>query len=187
MAMDFSYYGDMTEAEQYFAMRLHEHAWCEADPRDKPKALYAATKIIDNLNFKGHRHTVWVLIQSLRPNYDPTDIFVSEWLMREREAQLRAAEEQQPLEFPRGSDTVVPETIRRACYEIAYSLMDGKDPEMELENLQVTAHGYGEVRTHYERGQVPIEHLINMVPNPIAWNLLRPFLRDGDAVKLSRI
>ena len=59
--LDLSYYGTLAEAEQYFGMRLHEHAWREADPRDNPKALYGATRIIDNLNFKGHRHTVWVL------------------------------------------------------------------------------------------------------------------------------
>jgi hypothetical protein len=188
MALDFTYYGSVDEAESYFAMRLHEYAWREAEPADKPKALYAATQIIDNLNFKGDRHTVWLLKQSLTPLWaTPGDTFESTILCEQRKAQIRAAEEQQPLEFPRGSDTDVPAAILRACYEIAYSLLDGKDPEMELENLEVTAHGYGEVRTHYERGQVPIEHLLNMVPNAVAWNLLRPFLRDGDAVRLSRV
>ena len=185
--LDLSYYGTLDEAESYFAMRLHEHAWRNAEPEDKPKALYQATRIIEALNFKGHRHTVWVLLQTLAIKYDPVDPFISTKLDEQRQAQIRAAEQEQPLEFPRGPDTEVPEAVRRACYEIAYSLLDGKDPEMELENLQVTSHGYGEVRAHYERNQVPIQHLINMVPNPIAWNLLRPFLRDADALRLSRI
>ena len=63
--------------------------------------------------------------------------------------QERDAEASQPLEFPRGADTVVPEAIRRAEYELAFSLLDGVDPQMELENLSVTAQGYAEVRTHY--------------------------------------
>ena len=188
MSLDFSFYGTLNEAELYFAMRLHEYAWTEAAPADKPKALYQATQIIDNLNFKGDRHTVWLLKQSLTPLWaSPGDTFESTSLCEQRRAQIRTAEEQQPLEFPRGSDTAVPDAILRACYEIAYSLLDGKDPEMELENLEVTAHGYGEVRTHYERGQVPIEHLLNFCPNAQAWNLLRPFLRDGDQIRLSRM
>ena len=101
--------------------------------------------------------------------------------------QERAADASQELEFPRGADTAVPEAIRRAEYELAYSLLDGVDPQMELENLSVTAQGYAEVRTHYERNMVPIEHLINLVPNPLAWSLLKPFLRDDQAVRLSRV
>jgi len=187
MAMTFDFYGTVADADAYFAMRLHEHAWSEADASDKPKALYAATQIIDALNFKGDRHTVWLLKQTMPTLFYPSDPFLSTQIIEQQAAQLRAAEEAQPLEFPRGPDTAVPSTILRACYEIAHSLLDGKDPELELENLQVTSHGYGEVRTHYERGQVPIEHLLNMCPNAVAWNLLRPFLRDGDALKLSRI
>ena len=185
--LNLSYYGTLEEAEQYFAMKLHSIAWSYADPTDKPKALYAATKIIDALNYKGVRHTVWVLLQSFVNVTAPNDVFYDSQLARLREDQIREAEEEQPLEFPRGSDTVVPDEIRRACYEIAYSLLDGKDPEMELENLQVTAHGYGLVRTHYERSQVPQEHLLNGVPSVVAWNIIRPFLRDGHHQKLSRI
>ena len=88
------------------------------------------------------------------------------------------------LEFPRGADTVVPEAVRIAEYELALSLLDGVDPQMELENLAVTAQGHAEVRTHYERNMVPIEHLINLVPNSLAWSLLKPFLRDDQALRL---
>ena len=52
------------------------------------------------------------------------------------------AEGSQELEFPRGADTEVPEAIRRACYEIAHTLLDGKDPELELENLGIVSQGY---------------------------------------------
>jgi hypothetical protein len=101
--------------------------------------------------------------------------------------QIQVAEAAQALEFPRGADTVVPEAIRIAAYEIAYALLDGKDPELELENLAVSAMGYGAVKTSYERSQLPIEHIINLCPSSSAWRLLRPFLRDSDALKLSRL
>ena len=48
-------------------------------------------------------------------------------------------------------DTEMPEAIRIAEYEIAYALLDGKDPEIEMENLAISAMGYGTVKTTYER------------------------------------
>jgi hypothetical protein len=101
--------------------------------------------------------------------------------------EVQQANLSQELEFPRGSDTEVPTVIELACYEMAHSLLDGKDPELELENLSVATQRYASVRTTYNRAQVPIEHLINMVPNSLAWRWLKPFIRDEDAVKITRI
>jgi hypothetical protein len=167
-----TYYGTVIEADSYFGGRLHENAWSDADPADRPKALWAATQIIDTLNFKGHKHPVYVLLQQ-----NP----------RATSDQIRAAEVLQVLEFPRDADTEVPEVIRQACYEIAHSLLDGKDPELELEALGISSQSYSSVKTTYSREQVPIEHIVNGVPNAMAWRLLRPFLRDSDEIKLSRI
>lgn len=172
MTINYDYYGTLEEANDYFAHRLHETAWTGADVADRPKALWAATEIIDTLNFKGFKAPVATLLLA---NPDAT------------KDEIREAEASQANEFPRGSDTEVPEAIRRACYEIAHSLLDGKDPEAELENLGVISQGYSSVRTTYQRSQVPIEHLINGVPNALAWRLIRPFLRDGDQLKISRI
>jgi hypothetical protein len=172
MAIDATFYGTVIEATEYFQNRLHEFAWTAASTVDRIRALIAARRLIDGLNFKGLKHTVYLLSLS-----NPTATFDL----------VRAAEAAQVLEFPRGTDTLVPEDIRRAEYEIAHSLLDNKDPELELETLAVTSVGYGAVRTSYERSQVPIEHLINMVPNALAWRLIKPFLRDDDAVRLSRV
>ena len=172
MAISYDTYGSLAGADEYFAHRLHEFAWTAALPADRQKALLAATQIIEALNFKGRKHTVAVLFAA---NENATT------------AEIQAAEALQALEFPRGTDTEVPEAIERACYEIAHSLLDGKDPERELESLAVTGNTYGAVKTTYERGQLPIEHLINLVPSSVAWRLLKPFLRDSDAIKLSRI
>jgi len=166
------YYGTLVQADSYFASRLHESAWSDADPADRPKALWAATQIIDALNYKGYKHCVYTLLQA---NPSAT------------QEQIRAAEVNQPLEFPRGADAEVPEAIRIAEYEIAHALLDGKDPELELENLAVNAMGYGAVKTSYERSQLPIEHIINLVPSSVAWRLLKPFLRDSDALKVLRL
>jgi hypothetical protein len=170
--MDFSYYGTIQEANEYFENRLHERAWTDAAINDRPKALIAATRIIDTLNFKGNKHTVYVLLEA-DEDAEPEDI-------QEQEAA-------QPLEFPRGADTEVPEAIRQACYELAHTLLDGKDPEMELEKLGIISQGYSSVRTTYSRTHIPVEHIVNGVPNAHAWRLLRPFLRDDDAIRLSRV
>jgi hypothetical protein len=172
MAITQNYYGDLGEADGYFSMRLHEYAWTNTIAADRPKALWAATLIIDALNFKGVKNTVHALRQS---NPSPSD------------EDIRAAESSQPLEFPRGADTEVPEAIRMACYEIAYALLDGKDPELELENLGIVSQGFGSVRTTYNRTQIPIEHIINGIPSAQAWRLLKPFLRDDEAIKLARV
>jgi hypothetical protein len=181
MALNFDYYGKregetaverIAEASEYFAQRLHETAWSEASDSDREKALIAARGIIDSLSFRGNKHAVYTL-HGADPSADSEAV--------------RDAEASQPLEFPRGADTEVPEAIRIAEYEIAYALLDGKDPELELENLAVNAMGYGAVKTSYERSQLPIEHIINQVPSSVAWRLLKPFLRDSDALKLSRL
>ena len=172
MAITHEYYGTVQEATEYFGLRLHERAWTKAKPADRPKALWAATQIIDALNFKGMKRTVRELL------YDYPDA---------TEDKIREAEADQALEFPRGEDVEVPEAIRWACYEIAHGLLDGKDPELELENLGITSQGYSSVRTTYNRNQVPIEHIINGVPSPQAWRWLKPFLRDDDAIKLARV
>lgn len=172
MAVNLTYYGTLAEANDYFDNRLHETAWYGSSSADRPKALIAATRIIDALNFKGYKHTVYELLED-DPDADDDEI-------REQEAE-------QALEFPRGADTEVPEAIRIACYELAHSLLDGRDPELELENLGISSQGYESVRTTYARNQVPIEHIVNGVPNSMAWRLLRPFLRDEDAIRLARV
>jgi hypothetical protein len=182
MALDTSIYGSTTEAAEYFGSRLHSEPWDDASAADKPKALLSARRLIDNLAYKGDKHTVWLYKQAV-----PTPVWNDPPGQEAYAAGIRAAEANQVLEFPRGADTAVPEAIRIAQYELGLSLLDGVDPQLELENLSVTAQGHAEVRTHYDRGMVPIEHLINLVPNSLAWSLLKPFLRDDQAVRLSRV
>lgn len=169
MAITNEYYGTVLEATEYFALRLHERAWTEASVANRPKALWSASVIIDSLNFKGVKNSVYLL------DDDATD------------EEIRVAEASQALEFPRGADTEVPEVIRWANYEIAHALLDGKDPELELENLGIVSQGYASVRTSYNRSQVPIDHIINGIPSPQAWRWLMPFLRDDDQIVLSRV
>jgi len=184
MAISTTYYGDLTEANAYFANRLYESAWTDAALADRPKALWAATQIIDTLNYKGFKNPVYLLLQQYDLDDLPTAIgdYTSPTI-----EEIMIAEGSQELEFPRGADTEVPEAIRRACYEIAHTLLDGKDPELELENLGIVSQGYASVRTTFSRTHVPVEHIVNGVPSATAWRLLVPFLRDDDAIRVSRV
>lgn len=172
MAITTSYYGNLVEAGEYFDIRFRERAWSNADPVDRPKALWAASVILDALNYKGYKSTVYTLLEA---DANATN------------EEIRTAEAAQDLEFPRGADTIVPEAIRRATYEIAHELLDGKDPELELETLGIISQSYAAVRTSYSRNQVPIEHIINGIPSSQVWRWIKPFLREDDAITLARI
>lgn len=92
----------------------------------------------------------------------------------------------QSLEFPRGTDTTVPLDIEYACYECAYSFLDGFDPEREGELEASIAVSVGPTRERKAADFVPI-HQKHGIPSVTAWRLLIPYLRNGREVTLSRV
>lgn len=96
------------------------------------------------------------------------------------------AEEDQDSEFPRGDDTDVPTAILEAEALIAAALLDDFDIEQERNNLSMILHRYGQVTTSYDRSELPL-HIIAGVPSYEAWLLLKPFIRDVNEIKLSRV
>ncbi|MHA2047767.1 MAG: hypothetical protein ACW99G_23540, partial [Candidatus Thorarchaeota archaeon] len=64
MSITTTIYGTLAEANEYFALRLHEKAWSKASPADRSKALWASTVIIDALNYKGNKSTVYTLLEA---------------------------------------------------------------------------------------------------------------------------
>jgi len=92
----------------------------------------------------------------------------------------------QENQFPRGGDTEIPEDIEIACCEIAIALLDGVDPDIEMENLNMTTQAYGQTSTSYDRTN-PAEHILAGVPSATAWRYLKPYLRDSRQVNVSRV
>ena len=92
----------------------------------------------------------------------------------------------QELEFPRGDDTSVPTDIEYATYEIALSLLDGKDIQAVIENLAIVVQGLSSVRTTYIRSFV-LEHLRAGIPSVVAWNYLKAYLRNPNSFNFSRV
>jgi hypothetical protein len=95
------------------------------------------------------------------------------------------ADADQELQFPRGSDTTVPQDIKEACIECAYSLLDGVDVEYEYETQGMTSMGFANVRSSQSSGDIQ-EHREAGIPSYIAWRLLYPYLRDLSSVTLTR-
>lgn len=92
----------------------------------------------------------------------------------------------QPNEFPRNDDTVVPLDIKRAECEIAINLLDGRDVEMEAENTDATAASFGGGTLRFD-STVVNQAKIHSIPSIKAWMLIRPYLRAGDTIVMSRV
>lgn len=91
----------------------------------------------------------------------------------------------QTLQFPRNLQTEIPEAIKIATCEIAFEIINGYDPNLQLNNLQVMSHGYGSTKTQYTRDFV-LEHLSHGIPSALAWRYLRPYLRDPNRLIVTR-
>lgn len=91
----------------------------------------------------------------------------------------------QYLEFPRGGDTVVPTNIQNASYELALRILDGFDPDNEMESLRSSSQSYDGIRESYHSGVFP-EWTMAGIISARAWRLLKPFLRDPRILTISR-
>lgn len=165
-----SYYGTLAEADAYFENRLFSELWANTPVKDRTNALNRATQDIDRLNFVGKKHAAY-----------------TQWLATpcDQEAIL-AASATQELQFPRGTDTEVPEDIKKACFEIAFELVDGKNPDEEYQKLTTVSEGFSSVRRTYNRSFAQ-EHVLYGIASPIAWRYLKPYVRDGLNITLSRV
>lgn len=180
--MSYSYYGTLTDANTYFDQRLHSESWNDSAATDRPKALQEATRIIDNLGYKGVKHALWLIM------YDQEDPYAKK-LSDDSPTrdEMIAADATQPLEFPRGEDTEVPQEIEWACYEIALALIEGFDPEDAAYRMNVLAQSYSAVRTTYDNGSAISEYLVYGIPTARVWQWLLPFLTDSRVIRMRRV
>jgi hypothetical protein len=177
-----AYYGSLAGANEYFDARLHSEGWLQSSPDDRPKALTAATTLIDTLNYRGVKNAVWLITFEDTGGHQEQRILTS---VPTRD-QIIVADLTQPLEFPRGKDTAVPEEIEWACYEIALALLEGFDPEDAVNNTNVIRQTYAAVRTTYADDSVSQEYLVYGIPTARVWGWLKPRLVLDGLVRLSR-
>lgn len=89
----------------------------------------------------------------------------------------------QVLQFPRGTDTVIPNDIKVACALIAIRLLDEIEIDKEIENTMLQAGGYHQARTQYDRSFIQ-EHVLAGIPSAEAWQFLKPYLASSREITL---
>ena len=182
--MAYSYYGTLNEANTYFAQRLHSDSWNDSAATDRPKALQEATRLIDNLAYKGVKHTVWSIMYEYNSSTEKYHKLTGTDAPSRDE--IIAADASQTLEFPRGQDTEVPQEIKWATYEIALALIEGFDPEDAADRMNVRSQAYSAVRTTYDNGSDMVEYLVYGIPTARVWQWLLPYLTDSRIIRLRR-
>jgi hypothetical protein len=178
-----AFYGTVIGANAYFDARLHSEEWGDSAPSDRPKALTEATQLIDSLNYRGVKNTVWLIMYDQSTDFRPEPKLLVNQPNRD---EVIAADATQGLEFPRGKDTAVPTEIEWACYEIALALIEGFDPEDAVDRMGVIRQAYSAVRTTYDSGSKAQEYLVYGIPTARVWRWLKPYLTDGRIIRMSR-
>lgn len=163
--LSIAHYGNLQSAEIYFSQQLNIPAWDDSSPADKQKALVMATQTIDRLNFAGEQANEGQVLQFPRKNSytDPVT-----------------------TEVTNTYDDNVPEDIKIATYLIAYKFLDGYDPDIEGEMLEVEMSKYQSIQSYYQRDYIP-EWKLAGIPSQKAWSYLKPYLRDPREIHLSRV
>jgi len=143
-------YVSVLEAQGYFDdSRLHAEAWDGSDDVRRLKALKSATLMIDRLNFKGSKAIP----------------------IQEREFPRISGRGTPAINF------VIPTDIKIATCELALTLLDGVDPDLEEEDLGAITEAYATVRITSDPA-IRKDHVKAGIPSTIAWKHLLPYLND---------
>lgn len=169
-------------ATTYFSQKLFTSLWGATSPQNQDISLTQATGIIDGLRFVGEKNASWLVRVQLIGGSDPRNVILTD----AQELEIVQAGLTQALEFPRGADTVVPAAIQNACCEIAFALLNGVDPDMDMQQSWVKSQGFSVVRTSYENAYIP-EYIQAGIPSPTAWKFLKPYLWDNKDITLKRV
>lgn len=170
------YYGELSDAVTYFEDALHETDFLGASDADKEKALLAATRAIDALKFRGHKSTVYDAYQAADAlGRDPTA------------EEIATADALQALQFPRDDQADVPAAIQYAAWEEAHSLLAGRDPALERENLPLSSYGSGSTRVSVDTSRPSPEHIAHGITSFRAWRYLLPYLDNNNNFDVSRV
>jgi len=169
-------------ATAYFAQKLFTQMWAATSPPNQDIALTQATGIIDCLKFVGEKNASFLMRVQLIGGSDPRNVI----LTNDQELQIVQAGVTQELEFPRGADTVVPVDIQNACCEIAFALLNGVDPDVDMQQSWVKSQGFSVVRTSYENTFIP-EYIQAGIPSPTAWKYLKKYVYDNYDISLKRV
>lgn len=95
-------------------------------------------------------------------------------------------DENQDLQFPRYDDATVPTDVMYACAAIANALLDGVDPEIEFQNLQLLQAGLNGAKSTYDRNSIQPQTAAG-IGSFTAWTLLMPYIVDPGTVEVHHV
>lgn len=151
-------YSSIGDASTYFQGRLYSDFWFASTDTNQQRALNSATALIDRFNYKGRRTVI-----------------------------------DQLHEFPRSDllnidSSLIPQDIFNAQYEIAFSLLNGYDPERDSRSFGITSRAYSTVRIAYDPKHLP-EYIQWGIPSLAGWQYLIPYLnfKANGTIKLHRV
>ena len=174
-AIAYNSYVSVAEANVYFSQKLNRPIWPSTDPNKQLIALAEATRLIDRLNFGGDKADPNQFLQFPRGNTTVTPQIIT----------TQSDIDIDPFTTTITKDGVIPTAIKIATCEVAYKLLDGVDPDAEIDRLATESQGFSNVKTIYNRKFIP-EHYHAGIPSAIAWGYLLPYLRDPRSFRLSR-
>ena len=182
-------YLTVAEADRYFESRVNSGLWFDTDNDEKLRSLKDATRRIDRLNFAGEKTDPAQLLQFPRKSL-PIVVrqsfgFVFGLRDEDEDENIDELEEADEQEKSLVIDTNIPVDVQIACCEVAFALLDGRDPDLDVEQLVVDSQSYSGVRTSYTR-KFALEHIRAGIPSALAWSYLRPYLRDFRNVTVVR-
>jgi len=91
----------------------------------------------------------------------------------------------QDNEFPRDPDASIPQDIKDAHALIVLALLDGREIEAERDQLDIVNQTFANVKASFNRAELP-PHILAGVLSFEAWTILKPYLRDQQAIQLLR-
>ena len=70
---------------------------------------------------------------------------------------------------------------------MAWSLIDGRDTELEFDNLTVISKRFGPVLTTSVTSSANRAHIAAGIPSFEAWKLLLPYMKDPSVLTVKRV
>lgn len=87
--------------------------------------------------------------------------------------------------FTDKTDVTIPDDFKIANALIAQALLQGIDPEEEIDKLKLEGENIQGVNKSYK--ETIQEHTIEGIVSARAWRLLKPYLKDGKSISFERI
>ena len=187
----------LTKRTQYFQNRLHADSWFNAAVADRPKGLWAATQIIDTLNYKGNKHSVWLVLQQYMNlnNFGTRACIVVAPALPLLLIMPSTRRPQQHCGTPRQPSCMSSRAIKTRMFRRPFDTLATRSPfaagrEGPRTGTRSDGHHATDLTARSKHLIQPTTTYRSNISSTVcrtstAWRYIRPFLRSSDQIKLS--